>query len=101
MKIIPLDETRIVARFSENVEIPLRPFFGSMAVAPPEASGRISSGPPWIHAGHLDNKELVAGTTPFIPLHVRGALFQVGDGHAAQGNGEVCITAAATPPGGG
>jgi acetamidase/formamidase len=96
MKIIPLDERRMVARFSENIEIPLRPFFGSMGVAPPESSGRISSGPPWIHAGNLDNKELVAGTTLFIPVHVRGALFEVGDGHAGQGNGEVSITALET-----
>jgi acetamidase/formamidase len=67
-----------------------------MGVAPPEAYGRVSSAPPGIHAGNLDNKELVAGTTLFIPVHVRGALFQVGDGHAAQGNGEVCITALET-----
>src|SRR5262249_38014385 len=79
VKIIPLDEKRMIARFSENIEIPLRPFFGSMGVAPPEVNGRISSGPPWIHAGNLDNKELVAGTTLFIPVHVRGALFQIGD----------------------
>ena len=96
MKIIPLDEKRMVGRFGDGIEIPLRPFFGSMGVAPPEASGRISSAPPGIHAGNLDNKELVAGTTLFIPVHVRGALFQVGDGHAAQGNGEVCITALET-----
>src|SRR5437879_3901037 len=61
-KLIPLDEKRMVARFAPGVEIPLRPFFGSMGVAPPEPLGRISSGPPWIHAGNLDNKELVAGT---------------------------------------
>ncbi|MBO0723980.1 MAG: acetamidase/formamidase family protein [Blastocatellia bacterium] len=96
MKIIPLDEKRMVGHFSDNIEIPLRPFFGSMGVAPPEASGRISSAPPGIHAGNLDNKELVAGTTLFIPIHVRGALFQIGDGHAGQGNGEVCITALET-----
>ncbi|HET7840797.1 MAG TPA: acetamidase/formamidase family protein, partial [Terriglobia bacterium] len=57
---------------------------------------RINSGPPWIHAGNLDNKELVAGTTLYIPIHARGALFQVGDGHAAQGDGEVDITALET-----
>ena len=51
--------------------------------------GRVSSNPPSTHAGNLDNKELVAGTTLFIPVHVRGALFEVGDGHAAQGDGEV------------
>jgi acetamidase/formamidase len=96
MKIIPLDRERMVARFSERVEIPLRPFFGSMGVAPPEASGRISSAPPGIHAGNLDNKELVAGTTLFIPVHVPGALFEVGDGHAGQGDGEVDITALET-----
>ena len=96
MKIIPLDEKRMIARFSDGVEIPLKPFFGSMGVAPPDVSGRISSAPPWIHAGNLDNKELVAGTTLFIPIHVRGALFLAGDGHAGQGNGEVSITALET-----
>jgi acetamidase/formamidase len=92
----PLDEQRMLGRLSPGVEVPLHPFFGSMGVAPPEVSGRISSAPPWIHAGNLDNKELVAGTTLFIPVHVRGALFEVGDGHAAQGNGEVDITALET-----
>lgn len=96
IKIIPLDEKRMVARFSDGIEIPLRPFFGSMGVAPPDVSGRISSAPPWIHAGNLDNKELVAGTTLFIPVHARGALFLAGDGHAGQGNGEVDITALET-----
>jgi acetamidase/formamidase len=96
MKIIPLDERRMVARFSDTIEVPLRPFFGSIGVAPPETSGRISSAPPWIHAGNLDNKELVAGTTLFIPVHAKGALFLAGDGHAGQGNGEVDITALET-----
>jgi acetamidase/formamidase len=96
IKIIPLDEKRMVARFGEGIEVPLRPFFGSMGVAPPPEAGRISSGPPGVHAGNLDNKELVAGTTLFIPVHVRGALFSVGDGHAGQGNGEVDITALET-----
>jgi acetamidase/formamidase len=96
MKIIPLDEGRMMAQFSDEIEIPLRPFFGSMGVAPPAISGRISSAPPWVHAGNLDNKELVAGTTLFIPVHTRGALFFAGDGHAAQGNGEVSLTAIET-----
>jgi acetamidase/formamidase len=60
-----------------------------MGVAPALEVGRISSNPPSTHAGNLDNKELVAGTTLFIPVHVRGALFEIGDGHAAQGDGEV------------
>jgi acetamidase/formamidase len=95
-KFIPLDRNRMVAHFSDSVEIPLRPFFGSMGVAPPEANGRINSAPPWIHAGNLDNKELVEGTTLHIPVHTKGALFEVGDGHAGQGNGEVDITALET-----
>jgi acetamidase/formamidase len=67
-----------------------------MGVAPPAVAGKWNSAPPWIHAGNLDNKELVAGTTLFIPVHVKGALFEIGDGHAAQGNGEVDITAIET-----
>ena len=96
MKIIPLDEKRMMARFAPGIEIPLHPFFGSMGVAPPEGTGRFSSNPPWIHAGNMDNKELVAGTTLYIPVHAAGALFEVGDGHAGQGNGEVDITAMET-----
>jgi acetamidase/formamidase len=67
-----------------------------MGVAPPEAAGRVSSAPPGNHAGNLDNKDLVAGTTLFVPVHVAGALFEAGDGHAGQGNGEVDITALET-----
>ena len=96
MKIIPLDRARMIATFAPGIEIPMRPFFGSMGVAPPRAMGRVSSAPPSIHAGNLDNKELVAGTTLFIPVHAAGALFEIGDGHAGQGNGEVDITALET-----
>jgi acetamidase/formamidase len=95
-RIIPLDRARALGRFAPEIEIPLRPFFGSMGVAPPEAAGKINSGPPGIHAGNLDNKELVAGTTLFIPVLAAGALFEVGDGHAGQGDGEVDITAMET-----
>src|ERR1700723_4789936 len=96
MRIIPLDRDRMMAKFAPGIEIPLHPFFGSMGVAPPEAYGRIDSAPPGIHAGNMDNKELVAGTTLFIPVHAAGALFEVGDGHAGMGNGEVDITAMET-----
>lgn len=95
-RIIPLDRRRMVAQFAPGMEIPLHPFFGSMGVAPPRDSGRVSSNPPSIHAGNMDNKELVAGTTLFIPIHTAGALFEVGDGHAAQGDGEVDQTAIET-----
>ena len=95
-RIIPLDRQTMTAAFAPGIVIPLRPFFGSMGVAPPPDAGRISSNPPWIHAGNLDNKALVAGTTLFIPVHAPGALFAVGDGHAAQGDGEVNQTAIET-----
>jgi len=96
MKIIPLDEKRMVARFAPGIEIPLHPFFGSMGNAPPEAAGRFNSAPPWIMGGNMDNKDLVAGTTLYLPVHAAGALFEVGDGHAGQGDGEVDITAIET-----
>jgi acetamidase/formamidase len=95
-KIIPIDRKMMTAEFAPRIIIPLHPFFGSMGVAPPPAAGRVSSTPPGIHAGNLDNRELVAGTTLFIPVHVPGALFEVGDGHAAQGDGEVDQTAIET-----
>ena len=96
MKIIPLDAKKMVAHFAPGIDVPLRPFFGSMGVAPPAAAGRVNSAPPGIHGGNLDNKELVGGTTLYLPVHVAGALFFVGDGHAGQGNGEVDITALET-----
>jgi len=96
MRIIRLDTKHRRADRGGGIVVPLRPFFGSMGVAPPLDSGRVSSNPPGIHAGNLDNKELVAGTTLFIPVHVPGALFEVGDGHAAQGDGEVDQTAIET-----
>jgi acetamidase/formamidase len=95
-RLIPFDRKKMTATFAPGIVIPLRPFFGSMGVAPPPSAGRISSNPPWIHAGNLDNKELVAGTTLFIPVHAPGALFELGDGHAAQGDGEVDQTAIET-----
>lgn len=96
MKIIPLDHKRRVAHFAPGIDVPLRPFFGSIGVAPPASSGRLNSAPPGRHAGNLDNKELVAGTTLFIPVSTAGALLEIGDGHAGQGNGEVDITALET-----
>jgi acetamidase/formamidase len=95
-KIIPLDKKTMTGKFAPGIVIPLRPFFGSMGVAPAPDVGRVSSTPPGTHAGNLDNRELVAGTTLYIPVFVPGALFEVGDGHAAQGDGEVDQTAIET-----
>jgi acetamidase/formamidase len=96
VRIIPLDRRRMSAQFAPGIVIPLRPFFGSMGVAPAPEAGRVSSNPPGRHAGNLDNRELVAGSTLYIPVFTRGALFEVGDGHAAQGDGEVDQTAIET-----
>jgi len=96
IRIIPLDARAMVAHFGPGIDVPLRPFFGSIGVAPPPSMGRVDSAPPWMHAGNLDNKELVAGSVLSIPVHVPGALLEIGDGHAAQGNGEVDITALET-----
>ena len=95
-RLIRLDTTRMVADLGDDIVIPLRPFFGSMGVAPPRDSGRVSSNPPSIHAGNMDNRELVAGTTLYIPVWAPGALLEIGDGHAAQGDGEVDQTAIET-----
>ena len=78
------------------MDLPLKPFFGVMAVAPPAPWGSVSTLPPRRNGGNLDNKELVAGTTLYLPIHVDGALFSVGDGHGVQGDGEVCVTAIET-----
>jgi acetamidase/formamidase len=67
-----------------------------MGVAPPPAVGRYDSTPPTFIGGNMDNKDLVAGTTLYLPVFVKGALFEVGDGHAAQGDGEVDVTALET-----
>ena len=96
IKILNLDRSRMTAEFSPGIVLPLHPFFGSMGVAPAPELGRVSSNPPGRHAGNLDNRELVAGTTLYIPIFARGALFEIGDGHAAQGDGEVDQTAIET-----
>ena len=96
MKIIPLDRTKRIAHFAPGIDIPLRPFFGSMGVAPPAGFGRYDSAPPTIIGGNMDNKELIEGSTVYYPVFANGALFQIGDGHAGQGNGEVDITAMET-----
>jgi acetamidase/formamidase len=94
--IIELDRRAMRAQFLPGIVVPLRPFFGSMGVAPPPEAGRVSSNPPGRHAGNLDNRELVAGSTLYIPVFAPGALFEVGDGHVAQGDGEVDQTAIET-----
>jgi acetamidase/formamidase len=96
IKILQLDRKKMTAEFLPGIVIPLKPFYGSMGVAPAPELGRLSSNPPGRHAGNLDNRELVAGSILYIPVFAKGALFEIGDGHAAQGDGEVDQTAIET-----
>ncbi len=89
-----------IARLPWGTDLPLRPFFGVMGVAPPPGWGTISTIQPRMHGGNLDNRELVAGSRLYLPVHAAGGLFSVGDGHGAQGDGEVCVTAIETALGG-
>lgn len=94
--IISIDIERNVGRLPWGLELPLAPFFGVMGVAPPPVWGRVSTIQPRANGGNLDNKELVAGSTLFLPVFVDGALFSAGDGHGCQGDGEVNVTAIET-----
>jgi acetamidase/formamidase len=93
---ITLDAARMVGTLPWGMEIPLKPFFGVLAVAPPAAWGTLSTIPPRPNGGNMDNKELTEGSTLYLPIFVDAALFSVGDGHAAQGDGEVCVSAIET-----
>jgi acetamidase/formamidase len=93
-KVIKLDLGRNVGLFAPGIEIPLHQFQGVMGVAPEKERGKLSSTPPYPDiGGNMDNKYLGQGATLYLPVHVEGALFQTGDPHAAQGNGEISITA--------
>ena len=91
-RLLRFDAARGVTEFAPGITLPLAPFFGSIGVAPNPIVRRVSSGPPGHHTGNLDNKELVAGSTLYIPVHVPGALLSLGDAHAMQGDGEVTLT---------
>jgi acetamidase/formamidase len=93
---VTLERNRMVGRLPWGTKIPLRPFFGVMANAPPRAWGTVSSIQPRQFGGNMDNKELTAGTTLYLPVFTDDSLFSVGDGHAAQGDGEVCVNAIET-----
>jgi acetamidase/formamidase len=91
-----IDRQRGVGKLPWGAEIDLAPFFGVMGVAPPPVYGACSSIQPREFGGNMDLKELVAGTTLYLPVFAPGALFSCGDGHAVQGDGEVCVTALET-----
>jgi acetamidase/formamidase len=96
LRFIPLNLDQNTAEFPPNsgIQIPLHPFFGILGVATPETAR--SSIPPGVYGGNLDNPELQMGSRIFLPIFVPGAMFSIGDGHAAQGTGEVNGTAIET-----
>lgn len=87
-----IDRARGVVTTPWGMELPARPFFGVMGVAPPPLWGQVTSIVPRSFGGNIDCKELGAGATLFLPVHAPGALFSAGDGHALQGDGEACLT---------
>jgi acetamidase/formamidase len=93
---VALDHATQKATLPSGIKVPLRPFFGQLAVAPPREFGRQNSKEPREFGGNLDCKELTAGSTIYLPVWNGGALFSTGDGHAAQGDGEVDGTAIET-----
>ncbi|MBV8913767.1 MAG: acetamidase/formamidase family protein, partial [Acetobacteraceae bacterium] len=90
---IPVDRAARTCTLPWGTVLPLAPFFGVMGLAPKPEYGAISTKEPREHGGNLDNKELGAGSTLFLPVWVDGANFSAGDGHGVQGDGEVCINA--------
>jgi acetamidase/formamidase len=95
-RVLWLDLKKKTAEYAPGVVVPLKPFWGVIAVAPPASMGRVPSGPPNVFGGNMDNRDLVGGTTLYLPVFVPGALLSIGDGHAAQGYGEVCLSAIET-----
>lgn len=92
LRISAIDGDRGMVRFSDRVSLPLRPFPGTIGVAPAEP-GPHPILPPTRWGGNLDIKHVTAGTVLLLPVGVDGALLSIGDTHAAQGDGEVCGTA--------
>jgi len=93
---LPLDRKAMTTKLPWGPSVPLQPFFGILATAPRPEYGMISSIEPREFGGNVDCKEYVAGTSLFLPVFVPGANFSAGDGHAVQGDGEVCLTALET-----
>src|ERR1700756_1103051 len=102
VKYLNLDLPKMSAEFAKDIHVPLKPFQGTLGVAPPDgyfpplSPGVTTSVPPGPHAGNTDLSEMAEGSTMFIPVWKPGALIFTGDSHAAQGDGEITITALET-----
>jgi len=97
-----LDLSKMTTEFAKDIHVPLKPFQGTLGVAPPDgffpplSPGVTNSVPPGPHAGNTDLSEMAEGSTMFIPVWKPGALIFTGDSHAAQGDGEICLSALET-----
>jgi acetamidase/formamidase len=95
LKIFDLSNGRMT-RLRDDIAIPIEPFLGTMGVCPAGASSQPVM-PPGVFGGNMDTRQLVRGATLYLPVQVEGALFSCGDAHAAQGDGEVCVTGIESP----
>jgi acetamidase/formamidase len=91
-----IDLAKKSVEFAPGIVVPAKPFWGVIGVAPPPSMGRVGSGPPNVFGGNMDNHDLQPGTSLFLPVHAKGALISIGDGHAVQGGGEVGLSAVET-----
>jgi acetamidase/formamidase len=102
VKYLKLDVPNMTAEFNRDIHVPLKPFQGTLGVAPPDGfyppltPGITSSVPPGPHAGNTDLSEMAEGSTMFIPVWKPGALIYTGDSHAVQGDGEINLSALET-----
>jgi acetamidase/formamidase len=95
-RVLWIDLNKKTVELAPGVVVTVKPFWGDIGDAPPREMGRVISGPPNINGGNMDNHDLGAGSTLYLPVHVPGALLSVSDGHALQGDGEVCLAAVET-----
>lgn len=95
-RVLWIDLNKKTVELAPGVVVPVKPFWGDIGVAPPREMGRVIAGPPNVNGGNMDNHDLGAGSTLYLPVHVPGALLSLSDGHAVQGDGEVCLAAVET-----
>ena len=95
-RVLWIDLNKKTVEYAPGVVVPVKPFWGDIGVAPPREMGRIIAGPPNVNGGNMDNHDLGAGSILYLPVHVPGALLSMSDGHAVQGDGEVCLAAVET-----
>jgi acetamidase/formamidase len=95
-RVLWIDLKKKTIEYAPGIVVPAKPFWGVIATAPPIEMGRVASGPPNIFGGNMDNRDLGAGSTVYLPVYASGGLLSIGDGHAAQGEGEVCVSAIET-----